>query len=318
MMFRIWYSTESLADFIIDNTILRNSHVEKKRLYESDASNPRNFHTLPDRIKKILYLDSPDIIVEKDFDPIFSMEISQEAGTGHNSFQRFARIAASVENNVPTFYVYPEAAIINRQNAPTRWDVINPLIFKALEDVMQIYNIPALYYYFPTDYRQFPDPTMSPNQNTKGIKLNTNVRYAGCPEIDNEIRSMFSSMNEIIETINRRGIIDGTREINSNLVIRERRAYMQSEFARKATRPINDMSPISSTTIIPTEYLINYLSRYSTAGYQTGELLRSRQETLIYHVNASFRGDPYPGCLSHLITCFAGREELSKNGDGIW
>lgn len=41
-MYRIWYSTESLADYFIDHTRLaRLGPVVKARLYESDASNPR-------------------------------------------------------------------------------------------------------------------------------------------------------------------------------------------------------------------------------------------------------------------------------------
>jgi hypothetical protein len=105
MNYRIWYSTESFADFIIANTELRNKTCVKKKMYESDANNSRNFHTMPDHIKKILYLDAPDLIVEIDHEPIFSVEVSTEAGTGHNVFQRFARLAASVENNVPSFYI---------------------------------------------------------------------------------------------------------------------------------------------------------------------------------------------------------------------
>src|SRR3989338_3169110 len=97
MNYRIWYSTDSFADYIIANTDLRNKNPTKKKMYESDANNAKNFHTMPDHIKKILYLDAPDIIVEADSEPIFSIEISTEAGTGHNAFQRFARLAASVE-----------------------------------------------------------------------------------------------------------------------------------------------------------------------------------------------------------------------------
>src|SRR3989338_3368128 len=117
MNYRIWYSTESAADYLIHNTVLRNRDCSKRKIHESDANNPANFHTMPDHIKKILYLDAPDIIVEVDTEPIFSVEFSTEAGTGHNAFQRFARLAASVENNVPAFYVYPEAVIITRQNS---------------------------------------------------------------------------------------------------------------------------------------------------------------------------------------------------------
>ena len=140
-MYRIWYSTESFADFIIDHTFLSGIPHTKKKLYESDANNPNNFHTMPDHIRKILYLDAPDAIVEKDNEPVFSIEVTTEAGTGHNAFQRFARIAAAVENSVPAFYIYPEGKIISRNATSDKWDEINPLIFNALEGVMSIYGI---------------------------------------------------------------------------------------------------------------------------------------------------------------------------------
>lgn len=75
MNYRIWYSTESFADFIISNTELRNKNYSKKKMYESDANNSRNFHAMPDHIKKILYLDAPDLIVEINHEPIFSVEV---------------------------------------------------------------------------------------------------------------------------------------------------------------------------------------------------------------------------------------------------
>lgn len=161
-MYRVWYSTESFADYIIDHTFLLHEKVVKNKLYESDANNPKKFHSMPDHIRRILYLDSPDIIVEKDMEPIFSIEVSTEAGTGHNAFQRFARIAASVENDVPAFYIYPPAAIITRKNSEPVWDRINPLIFKALESVMSVYHIPALLYYFPSYYHTCPVASEAP------------------------------------------------------------------------------------------------------------------------------------------------------------
>ena len=52
-MYRVWYSTESFADFIIDNTVLSNKEVVKKKMFESDANNRTRFHTMPDHIRKI-------------------------------------------------------------------------------------------------------------------------------------------------------------------------------------------------------------------------------------------------------------------------
>jgi hypothetical protein len=298
MGYRIWYSTESLADYIIDNTLLSNfDNVEKKKMYESDANNSRNFHSLPDHIKKILYLDAPDLIVEKDLEPIFSLEITTEAGTGHNAFQRFPRIAASIENNVPAFYIYPEAAIIERINS-VRWDRINPLIFKAMKKTMDIYNIPALLYFFPTDFNEYStNPMESPNRDKKGLIYDPNIiNYPGCPNSTSlEMQKMFEGMNAILNaTI--ASVLDGRNRAIRLLPIVERIDLMSEIYHNRAgTR---EWSPLTSIKTISSHKLINYLSNFHSNIYEVGELLRSREETIIYCVNAKFRGDPYPGALA--------------------
>jgi len=316
MNYRVWYSTEPFADFVIDNTVLRNKTYVKKKMYESDANNAKNFHTMPDHIKKILYLDAPDLIVEIDHEPIFSVEVSTEAGTGHNAFQRFARLAASVENNVPAFYIYPEAAIITRQNTPPKWDKINPLVFKALDDVMSIYKIPALLYYYPSDYRTNPDASTSTNQLSKGILFDPNRNYSGSPlGTDSEMTSMFNAMNEIIALFERHGVVKGREKLLSNRTVIARRTRMNQEYTNKGGHL--NMSPLSATIKIPTRYLLNYLSQFENANYSIGELLRSRLETIIYKVNAAFRGDPYPGALAAIdyLICREGKsfEERKYN-----
>jgi hypothetical protein len=77
------------------------------------------------------------------------------------------------------------------------------------------------------------------------------------------------------------------------------------------------MSPLTATHEIPTEYLLNYLKKYENDGYIIGELLKSRERTLIYNMNAKFRGDPYPGALAAVdyLSCRTGRtfEEREMN-----
>ncbi len=321
MDYRIWYSTESFADFVIENTELRNKTFVKKKMYESDANNARNFHTMPDHIKKILYLDAPDLIVEIDHEPIFSVEVSTEAGTGHNVFQRFARLAASVENNVPSFYIYPEAVIITRQNASPQWDRINPLIFKALDDVMSIYKIPSLFYYFPTDYKTYPDASTSPNLIHKGLKFDPNRNYSGSPlGTDSEMTLMFTAMNEIINVVEKHGVIVGRDKLLSKRPIINRRTFMNQEFVRKGGTM--NTSPLSAIEKVPTQYILNYLSQFESSSYQIGELLRSRQETIVYKVDAKFRGDPYPGTLAAIdyLKCREGKsfEERRYNLIMVW
>ncbi len=317
MNYRIWYSTESFADYIIDNTNLNNKTYTKKKMYESDANNAKNFHTMPDHIKQILYLDAPDIIVEIDSEPIFSIEVSTEAGTGHNAFQRFARLAASVENDVPAFYIYPEAAVITRQNTPPKWDKINPLVFKALDDVMSIYKIPALLYYFPSDYQSHTQNAESaPNLINKGLKFDSNRKYTGSPDsTGQEMQKMFAAINEIIGVVENGGVIEGRSKLLSKRTIIDRKNFMQAEYAAKGGH--TNMSPLSATIKVPTSYLLNHLSNFENPNYQIGELIKSRNETIIYKIDAAFRGDPYPGALAAIdyLVCREGKsfEERKYN-----
>jgi len=226
-----------------------------------------------------------------------------------------------VENCVPSFYIYPEGAIITRRNASPRWDVINPAIFRALESVMSIYDIPALLYYFPSDIDSFlNNPASAPHLAQKGLKYDADIlNYSGCPDsADINMRKMFEAINEVIESTEAHGVLDGRERLLRNIVIREQRQAMQGYYhAKSAGRTIDEMSPVSAVSMIPTRYLINYLSRYEDARYSIGELLRSRENTAIYQVNAHFRGDPYPGALAAIdyLKCREGKtfEERRNN-----
>ena len=331
-MYRVWYSTESFADYIIDHTALSGKPVIKNRIYESDANNPTRFHTMPDHIRKILYLDAPDLIVEKDNEPVFAIEVTTEAGTGHNAFQRFARIAAAAENSVPAFYIYPEGKLISRTNrktgaAATKWDEINPLIFRALEGVMSVYNIPALLYYFPSDdinaYRS--NPAAAPHFADKGLCFDSDIiSYSGCPDSTSDsMTDMFAAINEIIDATQTLGVIPARSRLLGNVVIRNKRNQMQAQFVAKADgKSAEQMSPLSAVQTVPTQYLINYLFRYETGGYVLGELLKSRETTALYQINAGFRGDPYPGCLAAIdyLSCRQGLtfEDRRSNLVMVW
>lgn len=322
MNYRIWYSTESLADYFIDNTNLSYENCTKCKMYESDANNAKKFHTLPDHIKKILYLDAPDLIVELDRIPIFSVEISTEAWTWHNAFQRFARLAASVENNVPCFYIYPEAAIINRQKTSSKWDSLNPLVFKALEDVMNIYNIPALLYYFPTDYHKYnSNPISSPNFLKKGLIYESSTKYAGCPNSDDiEMKNLFSNINELLEVINSYWPIEAKSRMISLRTVIDKRHEMQKEYIKKGGN--ENMSPLTATIKIKTEILLTYLSKFENSDYSIWELLKSREYTILYKIDAKFRWDPYPWALSAIdyLICREGKtfEERKFNLVLVW
>jgi hypothetical protein len=322
-MLRVWYSTKSFADFIVDQTILSQERAKGNLLYnelaESDASKPKNFHQMPDHIKKILYLDAPDIIIEHNSEPILSIEISKEAGTGHNVFQRFGRLVASVENSVPAVYIYPEAVVIGRKNSTGmnyRWDPINPNIFKALESVMRIHQMPALFYYFPSQYNNHLNSNSSilGGLPQKGLIFERNiVRYPDCPlSTDTEMIELFKLINLVVN----RALNSITRPplLNERLVI-NRISWMQSEFAKKGGHSAR-LSPETATIIIPTQVVFDYLmKRGAGVNYQFGELLSKRQETVIYQVDANWRADPYPGTLAAVDYLFCRNGKTIEDRD---
>jgi hypothetical protein len=321
MKYRIWYSTESFADYIIANTSLKLKDFTKKKMYESDANNSSKFHTMPDHIKQILYLDAPDLIVELDSEPIFSVEVSTEAGSGHNPVQRFGRLAASVENNVPAFYVFPEAKIIERKGRKFAWDSINPIVFRALDSLMCIYQIPALLYYFPSDYRAHSIAATSPNFRKKGLKFDSDPKFRGNPDSkDPEMINLFHAMNEIMKVMEG-GVVEGRKILIRKKIVTDRKYHMQTEFYNKWGGHM-DWCPLTATIKVPTEYVLNYLKSYESANYKIGELLRSRSETIIYKTPAKFRGDPFPGIIAAIdyLLCREGKtfEERSCNLVFAW
>jgi hypothetical protein len=300
MEFTVWHSSESMADFIIDHTELSKYTTFKNKLAESDASKPKDFHRIPDHIKKILYLDAPDIIVELDGEPIFSLEDSKEAGTGHNAFQRFSRLAAAAENKIPSFYIYPEAVCVSRNisggGINWRWDTLNSSIFKALEQLMRIYHTPALIFYYPSLYRSTSTAGAYPD---KGLKHHTNIiKYPGCPSIDPEIEKLFGCINTLIDLVKKHGAKDGVKKALTLKELDSRRSFMLAEHTRRNPTGAPN-SPETATEKVPTKAIIDYISKTVPKAKVEG-LIARRTETIVYKINANFRGDPYPGCLAAL------------------
>jgi len=280
--------------------------TEKKRLPESDVQNPKDFHRVPDHLKEILYLDASDLIVEQNGEPIFSAEISEEAGTGHNAFQRFPRIAAAVEAEIPTFYIYPEATFVKRESS-NRWDELNPLILRALESAMQIHDVPALLYYYPSEFDSDHDP---PKKSAKGL-LRDDELPAQPDRSDGEMSKLFEAVDRVID----HAVNSVNRAIIKERPMRERRNWMQTQFARKDQGKTGDWSPLTSVKEVDTEKVVNTLKEFNPGAQP--ELFEGRDKTIIYSANAKIRGDPYTGALAAIdyLKCRVGPtyEERDKN-----
>jgi len=322
MAFKIYSSTDSFGNYIKDKSILGEMECEVTSLVESDSIKPKTFYKLPKKLRDILALDCPDAIITFNDEPVLVIEDSREAGTGHNAFQRFPRMVASLEHHIPYIYIYPEAAIVDRENAAIKWDPINPLIFKAMISLREIHNTPAMLFYYPSYYKENKSIDLD-KYPSKGLKIDS--KYLGCPDSnDTEIISLFELINEYLSSIfNSTNLKDTFYEFNKSPKVRERIDFLHEEFIKKANnKDWNEMSPLTATLKIPTNILLDYLSTYEKDGYQIGSLLRSRENTIIYLLDAKFRGDPYPGCVAAIdyLICRSGEEveQRTTNLVMIW
>ena len=68
------------------------------------------------------------------------------------------------------------------------------------------------------------------------------------------------------------------------------------------------MSPLSAVRMIPTALVLDFIRAKTGVAHVSG-ILPSRPQTAIYQVDASFRGDPYPGALAVIdyLKCRTGR-----------
>ena len=296
-MYRIWSSTKGIGKWLVDNTILDNDEIEYEEIVSSDAKVPKKFHKIPTHIKNILYLDCPDIIVEHNYKPIFILEVSTGAGSGHCSFQRIPRIIASLEHNIPAFYIYPERVLVKRQKGRGwGWDRINPLIFSVLENAMRIHQIPALLFYYPSYFHTDIDELSLAQKNNKG--LIRDKKYIDCPDSTNdEMKEMFKAINSIL--IKTKNGIRKTRFLSAKN-INNRKTFMIIEGYNNMQRKNKEWSPITATKKVETNIVLKYLKQFVKKNYDFGRILKSRENTLIYCADAKPRTDPYTGSLAAL------------------
>lgn len=334
-MITIWHSRDAtnVAKWLIDNTDLRSQvasgQAQIKELFASDQS--RHFYTQPARIKEILYLDQPDIILTKTEmgheAPFASIEVSEEAGTGHNAFQRFGRVAAAAENGVAAFYVYPNAIWVGRNSGTSivgSWDQLNPNVFLSLERLMNVHGVPALLYYFPTDFQG--DRHLPPSASRSRPKGQIyDPSYPGCPDSgDAEMQDLLQDLNLLI----RQSQTMPTSQIGASFLTstraQARRTWMMTEYAAGIARksPGELWSPSTAITEVATSKLLQYLSKFEEANHDFGPMLTSRSETVIYKADAKFRADPYTGALAAIDYLHCGRgksyEQREKNLVMAW
>jgi hypothetical protein len=284
-MLKIWYGESELSAQLLRKAMrLGKQQVSIQRM-EPNVS--PMFAANPRLIRDILYLDAPDLVVTsgRPEEPIIALEFTQEAGTGHDLFQRFARVVAAAEAGIPFAYVFPERKWVTRGEGGG-WDEFNPLILRALLQVARFHNIPVLGFFWPA--ADHADPA-------RGKLLFDRTHSEQVPRTHPDIRPLWEFVNLTVDFYQANRPFS---EIALQPFYAEREAWMWEHFAARGGHD-KQWSPLTQCSVEPTADLSDYVRNHvPNARPNWPQEMASRSSTVIYRTDSkTFGRDPYAGCL---------------------
>ncbi len=250
-------------------------------------SSSADFALNPQLIKQMLYLDRPDVVVTagEPARPVVGVEVTAEAMSGHDAFQRFARIVAAAEFGTPFAYIFPRRKWVRRE-ASERWDECNPLIFEALLRVTRIHNVPCLAFIWDADHE----------------RGNRNEGYLWCHGrscLPSPRDPEFQAMARFIDLALRfRQENRPCLEMLNTEFFFERERLMWGWFHERGGQDTT-WSPLTACHYLDTADLPRFVwERAAGAVLDLPEHLAAREGTWVYTPHTrTFRSDPYAGCL---------------------
>lgn len=218
-------------------------------------------------VNSVLAYDRPDIVLVDNGTPILVVERTVEVPSGHNVGQRFARLVAAAQLQIPIVYFGPYAAY-KHGGATQGPRYMNLRLFYSLSNIARIENTAVTIINWPVDanYEVIQNPTKDLRlREYLQLFLNLYQQY-GQPSMNQHI--MCSSFEQQQDS--------------------ERRAFI----AKDVKNPEQYDSPPDSVQIIPN----NTLNSYKTHNINLTNLLRCT-ETVLYKIGMNYiRSDPYAGC----------------------
>jgi len=120
------------------------------------------------RVVELFGYAQPDAVITVDGSPALSIEQTQMNPSGHNIPQRFSFHVRAAELGVPSILYYPEYSRRTFSDPNVRYAQIRvPL---AQRRITQLYNIPALSVFWPTDNKTLlPDTTQQAHRNMASV-----------------------------------------------------------------------------------------------------------------------------------------------------
>ncbi|MBS0195453.1 MAG: hypothetical protein JSR77_01720 [Planctomycetes bacterium] len=216
------------------------------------------------KLARVLRYDRPDIVLADGTDPILVVERTVEVPSGHNVGQRFPRLAAAAQCQIPVVYMGPYAAKKHGgKTAGPRY--MNLRLFKALDEMARIENTAVTVINWPVD---------------------AHYEVIQTPAKDARIRAFMDVFFQLYDA-------HGIPRMNAELM---RSPYEQTQIAERAhfeqhevEDPTQYDSPPDSVRIVPTATLGDWIKAMRGTN---GSLAQS----VVYDIGMTYmRSDPYTG-----------------------
>ncbi len=216
-------------------------------------------------VRPLLAYDRPDIILLDDGKPILVVEETVEVPSGHNVGQRFARIAAAAENNVPCIYFGPYVAK-KHGGATAGRRFVNARLFHALDAMERTTKTAVVAIDWPVDKRY-------------------EVRRDAAK--DQQIREY---VGEFLKAYGAQGVSGISRAL-VNSTIHKRLVAERDEFVRtRIQNPKQYDGPPDSVEIL------SKAAFAAKRGVDVKALPQKTSEVVLYNVGMNYiRSDPYTG-----------------------
>jgi hypothetical protein len=285
-MFSIWYhDNKSFAEYLLAFTNLPKHKTKIKKI-----SLGKRFADNPDAIQKILYLDNPDAIITYGFPekPVLGIEFCAEAPSGHDIFQRVARVAASASLGTAFAFIFPEKKWVVRK-AGGRWDTYNPIIMRAMMNISRFHRIPALSFFW--------ESSQITGNAAEGYLL-TDKTHSNMPDRNSEeMKKFIRFVNLTVDYVLQNRHFE---EMMFDPFIMDREAWMWEKYNSKCSvnPDIFKWSPLTSCKKISTKELVKLIQKITKAKPNLPDYIMEREEAVVYQPATNiFRSDPYSGSL---------------------
>lgn len=230
-------------------------------------------------LDEVLKYDRPDIILKDENNVIFVLERTVEVPSGHNVDQRYGRLLAAAEANIPIVYFGPYMAYKHGGNtAGPRY--MNLRLFYSLKKASELYNTAVTTINWPVD------------RDCEVLKT---------PAKDNRIKQYLNLFFSYYDRFGQNGL----SQYIKNSAFQAEQYREQEAFARKEIRnPGQYNYPPESLEIISVS---SFCNRYGL----NLQLPRSIQSVVLYHIGMTYiRSDPYVGMAALYKTLYGDESNI--------